>query len=237
MHDDTLILIHNYDQQIINLKFLLICFKDMSGLSINYHNSKVIILGKPSEEQRRVPRILHWNFSSFPFLYLGLSMFDRRLTFEQWHYLVLKLTARVEWWIGRFLSSREDEFSQTPALPISRCMRWHYFLFKIDLMPKLTCNVLDSTRRDLDWSAGITSSIGLWFLDLWNVVVRVLLTQIKWALRFCSNGSRYCIRWTNQSGQELFKQHILRFMISSPARAMGAHSSGEVWTRSSTCVS
>jgi retron-type reverse transcriptase len=43
--DDTLIMIQDNDEQIANLKFLLMCFEDMSGLKINYHKSEVIVLG------------------------------------------------------------------------------------------------------------------------------------------------------------------------------------------------
>jgi hypothetical protein len=43
--DDTLILIQNSDEDITNLKFLLMCFEDMSGLKINYHKSEVIAMG------------------------------------------------------------------------------------------------------------------------------------------------------------------------------------------------
>ncbi|KAK1679281.1 hypothetical protein QYE76_040129 [Lolium multiflorum] len=48
--DDTLILIQNSEENIANLKFLLMCFEDMSGLKINYHKSEVIVMGQPLEE-------------------------------------------------------------------------------------------------------------------------------------------------------------------------------------------
>jgi hypothetical protein len=40
-----MIMIENYDLGITNLKFLLICFELLSGLKINYHRSKVIVMG------------------------------------------------------------------------------------------------------------------------------------------------------------------------------------------------
>jgi hypothetical protein len=54
--DDTLILIQNSEDNIYNLKFLLMCFEDMSGLKINYHKSEVIVMGQSLEEQRRVAK-------------------------------------------------------------------------------------------------------------------------------------------------------------------------------------
>lgn len=41
--DDTLILILNYMVDIINLKFLLMCFKSMSGLKINFEESEAVV--------------------------------------------------------------------------------------------------------------------------------------------------------------------------------------------------
>ena len=42
-------MIQDNDQGIANLKFILMCFKEMSGLRINYHKSEVIVMSKPLE--------------------------------------------------------------------------------------------------------------------------------------------------------------------------------------------
>jgi hypothetical protein len=47
--DDTLILIQYNEHQITNLKFLLMCFEEMSGLEINYHKSEVMVMGQPPD--------------------------------------------------------------------------------------------------------------------------------------------------------------------------------------------
>jgi hypothetical protein len=43
--DETLILIQYDKEQLVNLKFMLLCFEEMSGLKINYLKSEVIMLG------------------------------------------------------------------------------------------------------------------------------------------------------------------------------------------------
>jgi hypothetical protein len=43
--DETLILIQYDKEQLVNLKFMLLCFEEMSGLKINYLKSEVIVLG------------------------------------------------------------------------------------------------------------------------------------------------------------------------------------------------
>ena len=37
-------------QDVANLKFLLLCFQQMSGLTINFDKSEVMVLGYPLEE-------------------------------------------------------------------------------------------------------------------------------------------------------------------------------------------
>ena len=48
--DDTIIMVEATVQDIANLKFLLLCFQQMSGLTINFDKSEVTILGySPAE--------------------------------------------------------------------------------------------------------------------------------------------------------------------------------------------
>nr|XP_051220218.1 uncharacterized protein LOC127337707 [Lolium perenne] len=103
--DDTLILIQNSDEDIANLKFLLMCFEDMSGLKINYHKSEVILMGQQRQEQTRITNKLNCKLGAFPFIYLGLPISDRKLTLEQWFFLVRKLAIKVEPWLRKLLSS------------------------------------------------------------------------------------------------------------------------------------
>ena len=103
--DDTLILIQNDDLDIINLKFLLLCFEDMSCFKINFHESEVIVMDQPEQEQRRIANLLNCKMGDFTFIYLGLPISDRKLTVEQWNFLVNKLAKKVEVWMGRLLSS------------------------------------------------------------------------------------------------------------------------------------
>jgi hypothetical protein len=103
--DDTLILIQNTDEDITNLKFLLMCFEDMSGLKINYHESEVMVMGQDRAAQIRVVHKLNCKLGEFPFIYLGLPIFDRKLTLEQWLFLVRKFAVKIAPWLGRLLSS------------------------------------------------------------------------------------------------------------------------------------
>ena len=77
-------MIQNDDRAITNLKFILLCFENMSGLRINFHKSEVVVLGASPEEQLRVAQMLNCKQGSFPFTYLGLPISDRALRAGAW---------------------------------------------------------------------------------------------------------------------------------------------------------
>jgi hypothetical protein len=81
------------------------CFEDMPGLNINYHKSEVIVMGQQRSEQIRITNKLNCKLGAFPFIYLGLPISDRKLTLEQWFFLVRKLAVKVEPWLGKLLPS------------------------------------------------------------------------------------------------------------------------------------
>ena len=48
--DDTIIMVEGSQSDISNLKFLLLCFQQMSGLRINFDKSEVMVLGYTQDE-------------------------------------------------------------------------------------------------------------------------------------------------------------------------------------------
>jgi hypothetical protein len=93
-------------EDIANLKFILMCFEDMSGLKINYHKSEIFVLGPLSSDRSRIANMLNCKLGVFPFVYLGLPISDRKLSLEEWLYLVIrKLAKKIEPLLGRLLSS------------------------------------------------------------------------------------------------------------------------------------
>jgi hypothetical protein len=53
-------MIQPYDLVIANLKFIMIYFKSMSGLRINFHKNKVMVLGTNNMENDKALTILDW---------------------------------------------------------------------------------------------------------------------------------------------------------------------------------
>jgi hypothetical protein len=64
--DDTVILIEPTDLGIANLKFLLLCFENMSGLKINFDKSEVLVTGVLDEEKRRLANLLNCKLGTCP---------------------------------------------------------------------------------------------------------------------------------------------------------------------------
>jgi hypothetical protein len=81
--DDTLIFVQYNEQHISNLKFLLMCFEEMSRLKINYHKSEVMFMGQSPVIMQRVADMLNCKLGEFSFVYLGLPISDRKLTMDQ----------------------------------------------------------------------------------------------------------------------------------------------------------
>jgi hypothetical protein len=80
--DDTMVMIEPAQLGIANLKFLLVCFENMSGLKINFNKSEVIVTGVSDDERHRVADALNCKLGSFPIRYLGLPVSDKKLS--QW---------------------------------------------------------------------------------------------------------------------------------------------------------
>jgi hypothetical protein len=81
------------------------CFEEMSRLKINYHNSEGIVMGHTMEVHHRVADMLNCKLGAFPFVYHGLPISNRKLTLDQWLFLVRRLGVKIATWLGRFLSS------------------------------------------------------------------------------------------------------------------------------------
>ncbi|XP_073354914.1 uncharacterized protein [Aegilops tauschii subsp. strangulata] len=102
--DDTIIMVEGSESNISNLKFLLLCFQQMSGLKINFDKSDVMVMGYSEAESLAIANRLNCRRGSFPTSYLGTPISDSRLTVVDLCPTVAKLQTRIEPWQGRWLS-------------------------------------------------------------------------------------------------------------------------------------
>ncbi|KAK1607529.1 hypothetical protein QYE76_031202 [Lolium multiflorum] len=103
--DDTIIMLQPDDLAIANLKYILLCFENMSGLRINFHKSEVMVLGGDESEGTRIANMLNCKRGTFPFTYLGLPVSDRALLASDWGPLTNKVAKRADPWMGKLMSS------------------------------------------------------------------------------------------------------------------------------------
>jgi hypothetical protein len=103
--DDMVILLGKSDLNVLHMKFLLYCFDSMSGMKINYHKSKVFVLGCDVEEQQRVANLFNCKLGALPMVYLGVPIGEYRLNNEHFMPLSGKMTKRMDPWKGKLMSS------------------------------------------------------------------------------------------------------------------------------------
>jgi hypothetical protein len=144
--DDTMVMIEPSDEGIANLKLILLCFENMSGLKINFDKSEVIITGVTDLEQHRVANMLNCKLGAFPMKYLGLPVSDRPLRVADWSFLPEKVGHRVDPWQGLSLASAgrlELTNSCLSSLPM--------FAMGIYMLHEATHSALDKPHARFFW--------------------------------------------------------------------------------------
>jgi hypothetical protein len=94
--DDTMIMVEGSELDLINLKFLLLCFEAMFGLKINFDKSKVVVMGFDPEEQQRIADNLNCRLAAFPVNYLGMPIRDSRILIKDLDLLVGSVKSKAE---------------------------------------------------------------------------------------------------------------------------------------------
>jgi hypothetical protein len=77
--DDTVVLIQDDEESILNLKLILYCFENMSGMRINYHKSELYIMGVDSSREEEIAAKLNYKLWSFLMVYLGILVHKNKL--------------------------------------------------------------------------------------------------------------------------------------------------------------
>lgn len=86
------------------MKFLLICFQEMSGLTINFVKSEVMVMGYSDQERSQIANLLNCQLGSFPMSYLGLPVSDNLVRMRELRPVVDKVEHRVDPWQGRLVT-------------------------------------------------------------------------------------------------------------------------------------
>jgi hypothetical protein len=147
--NDTVICLETDDESISNIKFLLYCFENMSGLKINYNKSEVMAMGVSAEESSRTARLLSCKEGALPMKYLGILVNSMKLYLADLMYAGVKVEKKLPAWQGLYLSSRGKSIlieSSLSSLPM--------YTMGVYLLPEEVHHKIDSTRAGLNWDAG-----------------------------------------------------------------------------------
>lgn len=102
--DDTLLFLGKDLKVAVNMKWMLTCFELISGMSINYHRSEIVLVNFEEGEIDSLLGILQCIAGSFPIKYLGLPLYFEILHREDLQSLLDKMLARIVGWRGKLLS-------------------------------------------------------------------------------------------------------------------------------------
>jgi hypothetical protein len=214
--DDTMIMIEPSDLGIANLKLLLLCFENMSGLKINFTKSEAIVTGVDDAERRRIADLLNCNLGDLPMTYLGLPVSDKTLSVADWYFLTEKVGHRVDPWQGLFLASAgrlELTNSCLSSLPM--------FAMGIYLLHEATHGEMNKSRARFFWEgagnkrkyhmvdwATVCKPKELGGLGILNTKLMNIALMLKWIWKLYQGAEGLWV--------DLLQAKYLGGMISSP---------------------
>jgi hypothetical protein len=102
--DDTLIFLEKKLESALNLKWLLACFEQMSGMRINFHKCDLVPINMEQEEAQTFAQTLSCRLGSFPMKYLGAPLHYKKLRREDLQPVVDKVIKKAGGWRGKLLS-------------------------------------------------------------------------------------------------------------------------------------
>jgi hypothetical protein len=102
--DDTILFIEHDLAKAINIKLMLSCFEQLSGLKINFHKSKLFCFGKAKEDEDNYRHIFGCKMGSLPFKYLGVPIHYRRLLNKEWKQMENSFERKLASWLGKLMS-------------------------------------------------------------------------------------------------------------------------------------
>ena len=93
--DDTLLFLKADKDCAMNLKWLLSCFEQLSGMRINFHKCDLVPINVDPEEAQIFAQILSCKLGAFPLKYLGVPLHHSKLRKEDLQPVVDKLIKKL----------------------------------------------------------------------------------------------------------------------------------------------
>jgi hypothetical protein len=143
--DDTLIFCDPIDDQIRDLRCLLLCFEPASGLRINLSKSEMVPVGEVGDVEE-LASILGCDVTSLPLKYLVLPLSAKYKDAHMWNSVIEKMEARLAGWKRLYLS-KGGRLTLINSI-LSSLPTYFLSLFPI---PVGVANRLEKLQRDFLW--------------------------------------------------------------------------------------
>lgn len=164
--DDTLIIMRAELGAVRRLKDILDDFVVATGLIINFHKSTVVPMHVQDDDLRDMVQVLGCGVGSFPQVYLGLPLSNRKLSMHDFLPLIAKAECYLSGWRAQLLSFKGRLVllnAVLDALPT-------YAMAAMELPPSVL-RAIDALCRSFLWTASDKAS-GAQCLVAWGRVVR-----------------------------------------------------------------
>jgi ribosomal protein L21E len=102
--DDTILFMEHDLEKAKNMKLLLSAFKQLSGLKINFHKSKIFCFDQVKEYESQYEQLFGCKKGSCPFKYLRLPMHYRKLSNKDWEIIEERIEKKLSSWKGKYIS-------------------------------------------------------------------------------------------------------------------------------------
>ncbi|KAK9072611.1 hypothetical protein SSX86_009046 [Deinandra increscens subsp. villosa] len=144
--DDALLLSHADENSVQNLTSVVKWFNLASGLTINFHKSKLFGIGMDPFRLKLLARDIHCQVGTLPFTHLGLPIGKNMNGIRNWEVVINKIKSRLSDWKGKNLSFGGRGTlvkSVLGAIPI-----YYLSLFRA---PGTSLKTMEATRRIFCW--------------------------------------------------------------------------------------
>jgi hypothetical protein len=145
--DDTLLFLKHDNLDACHLKWLMVCFEQISGIKINYRKSDITPINLDEEEANQMAHIFCCKMGSFPFRYLGVPLHHDKLRREDIQPVVDKIINRVPGYKGKLMS-----YSARLTL-LKACLASIPIYLMSDIMfPKWAIKAINSQMSNYFWN-------------------------------------------------------------------------------------
>jgi hypothetical protein len=120
--DDTILFLQNDFGMARNLKWLLTCFEQLSGMRVNYHKRDLLTISVDPDEANLFAQIFGCKLGEFPFTYLGIPLHFAKLRKEDLQPIIDKIIKRISGWRGKLLSYKARLILLQVVWRVPRCI-------------------------------------------------------------------------------------------------------------------